>query len=415
MTAAHNKQRSPPRTSTTCGRRRRRSAASPGSVAILPSVATSAHAEILPTEAVDSAYFATIAVGAQLGRVIQPHDDVTAARVAVLSDELWRSRYAADRKVLGQTIRINGQPFEVIGVAPARYRGALGKLRSTRLWIPLASEGSLATASTPSVASMRERPRLVVLGRLAPDITVERASAELAAIASSLNDAHPPRLPAIRGNAVGRKWAARLISDDGDSDSSTRRVGMTVVVLVALVLVVACTNLANLVLARGAARQGELAVRMALGASRGRLIWEQCVESLILAAVGMGASYVMFQVLAAMMTNGSTFGIAAMRATLSIRPVLNAPGAGRCACGHASRDRGIRPGARGAAGAHGRYQERPCGRRQRHQAAAAPSAHGHSLAGCGRCRLLHRRHHVHPRHDSAGAARHRRRNEIAWR
>ena len=59
-------------------------------VAILPSVATSAHAEILPTEAVDSAYFATLAVGAQLGRVIQPHDDMTAARVAVLSDELWR-------------------------------------------------------------------------------------------------------------------------------------------------------------------------------------------------------------------------------------------------------------------------------------------------------------------------------------
>ena len=296
-------------------------------VAILPSVATSAHAEILPTEAVDSAYFATLAVGAQLGRVIQPHDDVTAARVAVLSDELWRSRYAADRKVLGQTIRINGQPFEIIGVAPARYRGALGKLRSTRLWIPLASEGSLATASTPS-ATLRERPRLVVLGRLAPDITVERASAELAAIASRLNDAHPPRLPAIRGNAVGRTWAARLISDDGDSDSSARRVGMTVVVLVALVLVVACTNLANLVLARGAARQGELAVRMALGASRGRLIWEQCVESLILAAVGMGASYVMFQVLAAMMTNEYTFGIAAMRATLSIRPVLNAPALG---------------------------------------------------------------------------------------
>ena len=66
--------------------------------------------------------------------------------MAVLSDELWRSRYAADRKVLGQTIRINGQPFEIIGVAPTRYRGALGMLRSTRLWIPLASEVSLATA-----------------------------------------------------------------------------------------------------------------------------------------------------------------------------------------------------------------------------------------------------------------------------
>ena len=87
-----------------------------------------------------------------------------------------------------------------------------------------------------------------------------------------------------------------------DENNSLRRFGMTIVALVGLVLLVACTNLANLVLARGTARQGELAVRMAMGASRGRLIWEQCIESLLLALGGAAASYVMFQVVSAMMT-----------------------------------------------------------------------------------------------------------------
>jgi len=299
-----------------------------GSVAILPSVATTGHAEILPAEAVDGAYFTTLAVGAQLGRVIQPDDDKTAARVAVLSDELWRGRYAADRRVLGRTVRINGQPFEIIGIAPARYRGTLGHLRSTRLWIPLSAEGSLASGSAPPATSLRERRRLLVVGRLAPGTTAERASVELATIASRLDEAHPPAPATPRGGVFARAWAARPISDGREADDAIRRFGMTVVVLVALVLVVACTNLANLVLARGAARQGELAVRMALGASRGRLIWEQCVESFILAGVGMAASYVMFQLVSAMMTNEYSVGTGMMRVTLSIRPVLNAPALG---------------------------------------------------------------------------------------
>jgi predicted permease len=108
-----------------------------------------------------------------------------------------------------------------------------------------------------------------------------------------------------------------------DENNSLRRFGMTIVMLVGLVLLVACTNLANLVLARGAARQGELAVRMAMGASRARLIWEQCIESLLLALGGAAASYVMFQVLSAMMT--MDFNVGPMRAlTIAIRPALDA-------------------------------------------------------------------------------------------
>jgi hypothetical protein len=163
------------------------------SVAILPSVATTTNAEVLTAEAVDGAYFATLAVGARPGRVIQPGDDAAAARVAVLSDDLWRSRFGADPGVLGRTVRINGQSFEVVGVAAARYRGLFGRLRSTRLWIPLAAEPSLSPGPPPPTAAvLRERRRLLVLGRLAPGSTVERASAEVATLASRLDQAYPP-------------------------------------------------------------------------------------------------------------------------------------------------------------------------------------------------------------------------------
>lgn len=295
-------------------------------VAILPTVATATSTDVQAAEAVDGRYFATLAVGPHLGRVIQPDDEATAARVAVLSEELWQDRFSADPGVLGRTIRINGQPFEIVGVAAARYHGLFGSLRSTRLWIPLACEPSPHAGPAAQPAASRERRRLVVFGRLAPGRTVESASAELGLIAARLDRAYPPQQR--RGGISDRAWSAKPIVAMGDTEAADRRFGMTLVALVALVLVVACTNLANLVLARGAARQGELAVRMALGASRGRLIREQCAESALLAGAGMIASYVMFRGLSAMMATDYTFVAPMARATLSIRPTLNAPALG---------------------------------------------------------------------------------------
>lgn len=132
------------------------------STAILPSVTISAGAELLTAEAVDGAYFTTLALEPQIGRLLHPDDEAAAARVAVLSDDLWRRRFAADRDVIGRTIRINGQPFEVIGVAPARYQGLFGLLRRTRLWIPLAAEASLGTTRTTPATLPRERRRIIL-------------------------------------------------------------------------------------------------------------------------------------------------------------------------------------------------------------------------------------------------------------
>jgi len=293
--------------------------------AITPSVASTANAEILSAEAIEGSYFATLGVTAQLGRVIQPSDDTAAGRVAVISDGFWRRRFASDRGVIGRSLRINGQTFEIIGVADAGYPGAFGIFRTTHLWIPLGTERLIGTRR-PSQLPPREQQRLLAFGRLAPDRTIERASAELDTIAARLDRDFPAGGTGGGPAAANtRQWSARSVTAFQDQDTGMRRFGRIIVMLVGLVLLVACTNLANLVLARGAARQGELAVRMAMGASRGRLIWEQCVESLLLAAAGAVASFVAFQAVAAFMTTDYVMGVPfGGSVTLSIRPALNA-------------------------------------------------------------------------------------------
>ena len=290
---------------------------------IQPAVAATGNAEITNVEAVDSAYFGTVGVGAALGRVLLPADDAARSRVAVLSDEFWRSRLAADPNVIGREIRLNGQAFEVIGVAPARYRGIFGALFATRLWIPLSTE-AVVLGPKQTALPARERQRLLVIGRLAEDRTIADASAELRVIGADLDREYPARSLGLAPPSQ-RRWSAKSIAGISIEDTALRRFGMLIVWLVGLVLLVACTNLANLVLARGTARQGELAVRMALGASRGRLIWEQCVESLILAVAGAAASYLMFQAVSAFMTMDFVLPLPTGGSTaLSIRPSINA-------------------------------------------------------------------------------------------
>jgi putative ABC transport system permease protein len=294
------------------------------SAAIQPAVAAEGIAEIVTAEAVDGAYFTTLGVGAVLGRVLQPSDDAARARVAVISDEFWRSGFAADRSAIGRQIRVNGQPFEIVGVTSPRYRGVFGTLLSTRVWLPRSVDGVLSKPAI-AAASPREDRRLFVFGRLADGRTIADASAELTTIAAQLDRAYPP--PASLPGAVSnRLWSAKSFSDSNEVDGNLRRFGMMIAALVGLVLLIACTNLANLVLARGTARQGELAVRMAMGASRGRLIREQCLESVLLAIAGGVASYLAFQALAAFMTTDFVMRLPfGGTAILSIRPSINAP------------------------------------------------------------------------------------------
>lgn len=243
--------------------------------AIAPSVAAGGMAEIVSTEAVDGAYFLTLGIGAVVGRVIQTADHAGAARVAVLSDEYWRSRLAADPAIVGREIRINRQPFVVIGVAAPRYRGAFGTLRATRLWIPLSAEAQLGT-TRPSASPPREQRRLLVFGRLAEGHTIEGASAELSTIAAGLDRAFPS-LAATSGGDGDRGWSAKSIAAFSEDDNSLRRFGMTLVALAGLVLLVACTNLTLDI--RTALAAGATGIRPRVGRQRMVIRWQVAIAA----------------------------------------------------------------------------------------------------------------------------------------
>lgn len=259
-----------------------------------PSVVTPSGTDLMRAEAVDGAYFATLGIHPVFGRAIREPDLAASAPVVVLSHALWSRRFAADPAIVGQTVRIGGEPFEVIGVTPKEFRGFGGPFGATHLWLPVSSVPR--TFASGLSWTDRERPRFMVAGRLAHDGEVGAAAAELGTIGAAIDAAYPKtgRYPGPQRRA----WSTRLLSDESSEDEILWRFGVVLVALVALVLVVACTNLANLVLARGTARQQEFAVRRAIGASRWRLVREQCVESLLLAVLGAVGAWLVFGSLA---------------------------------------------------------------------------------------------------------------------
>lgn len=297
-------------------------AAISASQAIYPAVATETATEIQAGEAVDGAYFSMLGVSPSLGRLILPADDTSAAAVVVLSDALWRTRFNADPAVVGRTIRLSSRPFEIVGVAPPSFEGPVPGPRGTRLWVPLAVKEWFPLGSGATTVPDRERRRLTVIGRLAPGRTVQSATTELTAIATAL-DAEYPRTRAMRpGVKAERGWRAKIVTELGERDELFSRLGLLIFVLIALVLVVACTNLANLVLARGTMRQQEFAVRRALGASRWRLVREQSAESMILAAAGGVAAWILIKGLVRVFDFEVPFGPAWM--TVSVQPETDA-------------------------------------------------------------------------------------------
>jgi putative ABC transport system permease protein len=250
-------------------------------------------ASVPVVETVSGSYFDTVRVGAAMGRVLQVADDQpTAPAVVVLGYRFWQTTFASDPNVVGRVVRIAGRPFEIVGVAAESFGGMTRTLTAkTQAWIPLEAAAPLAQPPAISMteAVRRNRPQVGVIGRLAAGRSLQSAAAELATISARLDRSWPltRRLPNGNTTSFARAWTVKPASDLNQEAINTQvQVTAIVVGLVALVLVVACTNLANLVLGRGASRQHEFAVRRALGASRGRLVREQLIESAMLGALG---------------------------------------------------------------------------------------------------------------------------------
>jgi predicted permease len=261
--------------------------------------------ETLHGEAVNGAYFRTLGIEPRLGRLIQPADERPGAPpVVVLSERLWRSSFAGDPRTVGTVVTIAGVRFEVIGVAPSSFLGLVPYL-PTGAWVTLDASPAVATAAKYGV-DVRSRHRLTVSlkGRLAAGRTIEQATAEVALVGQRL-DAEYPR-PSSAGTKNGRFW--RLTPHaEAAGDDRVSLIGQLIVAATAILLLIACTNLASLSLARGSSRRQELDMRRALGASRWRLVREQLAESALLVGGGAVGSVVVIRFLLHVFTTDVPF------------------------------------------------------------------------------------------------------------
>jgi predicted permease len=258
-------------------------------------------------EAVTGNYFAVLGIGASLGRTLQPDDDRPGApRVVVLSHDAWQRQFNGDEAIAGQTIKINGVPFEVAGVAARGFRGVdMPSILASHGWITLTAARSIrATRLTPR-GSERDNTWLGVKGRLKPGVTITAASAELATIGARLEARFPRTRSDNPDRRAGRAFTAFPVVDLIVHESVhgiARTFSTTATVALVLVLLVACTSLANLQLGRLSTRRGEIAVRVALGASRMRVLRALVVESVLLSGVGLAAGLLVARTLMQFMT-----------------------------------------------------------------------------------------------------------------
>ena len=284
-------------------------------------------------EFVDGNYFDVLRVQPALGRLLQPGDDDPASpAVMVIGDTFWRSAFAGDPAVVGRTVTINGNRFEVVGVAPAWFRGVNApNVMTAAAWIPIGQRFLARREGSRQFRDPNDVNNRFVhgIGRLRDDRTSADAATELRLLGQQLDATVP--LTSERDAAkrprpdTSRQWSIRPMADSplgDDLQEMAAPLSASVMTAVGLVLLVVCTNLANLLLARGASRRQEIAVRLALGASRPRLIREQIIESTMLAAaggvVGLIVSRGLMVWLAADIPVGDGIG-----QTMSVRPELN--------------------------------------------------------------------------------------------
>jgi putative ABC transport system permease protein len=228
--------------------------------------------EYIEGEVVSSAYFPTLRVTPVVGRAFRAEEDVPAGAqpVTMIGWGLWQRKFAGDPSSVGGTIVVNDVPLTIVGILPEGFTGLSGK---AELWIP----PPMAARLTYSEYLTTPQNFVSVVARLKDGVTPAQANAELAAIGSRFIG---------NGSVPGTVWGATSVSlRDARVDPSQRQSGLVLLAAAACVLVIACVNVASLLLARARVRRREIAVRLAIGSGRGRLVRLLLVEGLVMAAV----------------------------------------------------------------------------------------------------------------------------------
>ncbi len=242
---------------------------------------------------VTSGYFETLGLQPVKGRFFLPGEISTpgSAPVAVLSYNAWKIRFHQDANTIGRTIEINQAPFTVVGIAPPGFLG-VSAVFGPDVWLPATMATQVLPPPMQDILSDRGKPFFQAVGRLKPGIDRSRAEANLQTIAASLQQEFPD---ANAGHTISVQPITTALFSNTGGEAGATFVSVVLLAIVGLVLLIACSNVANLMMARAVKRRQEIAVRLAIGASRGNLFRLLITESVVLAifggAAGIGVGY----------------------------------------------------------------------------------------------------------------------------